>query len=396
MALWHKRKLRSIDGWAVLLVGVPLAVCLVWCPRTASAQNVTPYTTVVGIKLMKSQRGALTAHATIELPASCPQCAVLHGPYYEGQNAWELFFYVRVPTAEKVIRGIRVDSGGIAIRAVIVEKNSIAFSQDGRFVDFELPVDPRERSSTLELQTNLEWPGLTVRIEHAYIDRRAGPYAKDPWPATERQAALNLEFGLREAIRFLGLDREVYAQQLGTIHLMGFDTNDPLGHEDYPPHIHIILRWPHFAGSQAPHLYLTSSGLLRGNVVTVDGLPDISSTTVSDGTAFPAIDYMGQEAYQTTVERDGTLLIERPGMRKAGCHLRPVENASSTGFAAGVTVHCDGAPIVRVRALDNTELGELQVWVNSDGPEVYRYSPDTSVLISSTPALPTFARESEK
>ena len=396
MTVWQKRNGRRLSDWIGLSVCMSFAVCLVFCSQAISAQNETPDTTVVGIKLMKSQCGALATHASIEAPANCPQCTVLHGPFYEGQNAWEIFFYLRVPTSDKTIPDIRVDSGGIAVRAVIVEKDSVAFSQRGSLVEFELPVNPRERSSTLELQTMLEWPGLTVRIEHAYKDRRAGTYAKGPWPATERQAALNLEFGLREAIRDLGLDQEVYNQRLGTIHLMGFDTNYPLGHEDSPPHVHIILRWPHFAGSQAPHLYLTSAGLLRGTVVTVDGLPDIGKTTVPDGTAFPAVDYLGQEIYQTTVEHNGTLLIERSGTKQTACRLYPAESAAKTGFATGVTVHCEGAPDVHVHTLDDTELGELQVWVNSDAPEVYRYSPDTAVLISSNPALPTFAPESEK
>jgi hypothetical protein len=399
MTLWAGSDKRRSSGWIGLSICASLVICLMCCPLALSSQTAPADTTIVGIKLMKSQRGARSAHAAIEAPADCPQCAALHGPFYEGQNAWEVFFYLRVPTSEKTIPGIQVQSGGIAIRAVIVEKNSIPFSQHGSSIQFDLPVDPRERSSTLELQTNLEWPGLTIRIEHAYKDRRAGTYGKGPWPATERQAALNLEFGLREAIRSLGLDQEVYAQGLGTIHLMGFDTNDPLGHEDSPPHIHIILRWPHFAGSQAPHLYLTSAGLLHGDVVTVDGLPDIAKTTVADGTAFPAMDYLGQETYQTTIERDGTLLIERPGTKPAACHLYPTpsaKSASKIGFAAGVTVRCDGAAAIRVHAVDNTEFGELQVWIESNAPELYRYSPDTASLISSVPALPAFAPESEK
>jgi hypothetical protein len=391
--------MRSSGGWIGLSILASFVICLTCCSPSRAAQAAPAGSTIVGIKLMKSQRGAIAVHAAIEAPANCAQCTVLHGPIYEGQNAWEVFFYLRVPTSEKTIPGIQVQLGGIAIRAVIVEKNSIPFSQHGDSVELDLPVDPRERSSTLELQTNLEWPGLTVRIEHAYKDRRAGTYAKGLWPATERQAALNLEFGLREAIRALGLDQEVYAQGLGTIHLMGFDTNYPLGHEDSPPHIHIILRWPHFAGSQAPHLYLTSAGLIHGDVVTVDGLPDIGKTTVPDGTAFPAIDYLGQETYQTTVEHDGTLLIERPGTKPAACHLYPTQSAQSApkiGFAAGVIVRCGGAGAIHVHALDNTELGELQVWTDSNAPEVYRYSPDTAVLISSVPALPVFAPESEK
>ncbi len=123
---------------------------------------------------MKSERGKVADRAAIQPPAHCAPCAVLHGPFYEGQNARELFFYLRVPTSLKNIPRIRVNTGGATIRAVIVEKNSIPYSQRDGMVEFTLPVDPRERSSTLELQTNLEWPGLTIRIEHAFEDRRAG------------------------------------------------------------------------------------------------------------------------------------------------------------------------------------------------------------------------------
>lgn len=372
------------------------AISFSYFPHEVSAQEEIPGTTVVGIKLMKSERGKVADRATIQPPADCTQCVVLRGPFYEGQNARELFFYLRVPSSVKSIRAVHVNTGGITIRAVIVEKNSIPYSQRDGVIEFALPINPRERSSTLELQTNLEWPGLTIRIEHAFEDRRAGTYADGPWPATERQAALNLEFGLREAIRKLGIDQKVYSQGLGTIHLMGFDTNYPLGHEDSPPHIHIILRWPHFAGSQAPHLYLTSEGLLRGTAVTIDGIPSIGKMTIPDGTAFPAVDYLGHEVFQTTVNSDGALSIAETGNKKAVCRLQPVDGAQKNGFASGVAVRCDAAAEVRIRTKDDTERGELQVWVNSAAPEIYRYNPDTAALISATPALPKFAREGEK
>jgi hypothetical protein len=388
--------LRKFASGALFLICAFFAIFFSSSPRAVSAQEEFPGTTVVGIKLMKSERGKVADHATIQPPTDCAQCAVLHGPFYEGQNARELFFYLRVPSSVKSIPRIHVTPGGVAIRAVIVEKNSIPYSQRDGLIEFALPVAPRERSSTLELQTNLEWPGLTIRIEHAFEDRRAGTYADGPWPATERQAALNLEFGLREAIRKLGIDQKVYSQGLGTIHLMGFDTNYPLGHEDSPPHIHIILRWPHFAGSQAPHLYLTSEGLLRGTAVTIDGIPSIGKMTIPDGTPFPAVDYLGHYVFQTTVNSDGTLSIAQAGNKKAVCRLQPAEGAQKNGFAGGVTVRCDGTADVHVRTTDDADRGELQVKVNSAAPEIYRYNPDTAVLMSSTPALPKFAHEGGK
>ncbi len=205
-------------------------------------------------------------------------------PAYHGENPREIFFHVSVPAGPAVIRNIRVDVGGAAILTVIVEKNRLPFSTAGGAFAFDLPVVPRPRSSTVEVQTSLEWPGVVLRLEHAFPERRAGKYATD-FPALQRAAALNLEFGLREAIRDLKLDREVESRGLGKIHLMGFDTNNPLGHEDYPPHIHLILRWPHFAGSQAPHYYITERGLLQPKVsVTIDGMPQIQATQFGPGT----------------------------------------------------------------------------------------------------------------
>ena len=177
-----------------------------------------------------------------------------------------------------------VDVGPCAIGAVIVEKNRIPFTRDGGAIRFDLPVAPRARSSTVEVQTSLEWPGIVLRIEHAFPERRAGKYASGEFPEIQRAAALNLEFGLREAIRDLKLDRDVASRGLGKIHLMGFDTNNPLGHEDYPPHIHLILRWPNFAGSQAPHYYLSDDGRLLPDVsVTIDGMPHIAVSNFGKG-----------------------------------------------------------------------------------------------------------------
>ena len=208
---------------------------------------------VVGVKLVKAAPRQSQPAFQIHLPSDCHDCSVVNGAAFMGENPREIYFHVRLPADKPAVRHIRVDAGQVPIRAVIVEKKSIPFTVADGDVVFDLPVLPRARSSTVEVQTSLEWPGIVLRIEHAFLDRRAGKYATGEFPILQRAAALNLEFGLREAIRNLKLDLEVVDHGLGKIHLMGFDTNNPLGHEDYPPHIHMILRWPHFAGSQAPH-----------------------------------------------------------------------------------------------------------------------------------------------
>ena len=341
--------------------------------------------TIVGVKLLKATRGEQAQPIQIRLPQGCSTCSTMYGPFYEGQNAREVFFYVKVPVDKPQIVNVRVNVGDLKVRAVVVEKSYLQFRRNGNEITFDLPVVSRERSSTLEVQTNLNWPGITVRVEHAFQDRRAGKYETSQWPDVERQAALNLEFGLREAIRSLGLDQEICKRGLGRIHLMGFDTNFPLGHEDFPPHIHMILRWPHFAGSQAPHFYLSSKGLLEGDVaVTIDGLPQIAKTSFPQSTPVPAVDYLGETVYETVENADGTLTLQRPGTGE--CTLLPLK-AGGQGFASGSKITCSTGQSFSVTATDDTEAGVLSVSVDAKPSEIYRYDPDTAVLLSSVPPL---------
>jgi hypothetical protein len=201
----------------------------------------------------------------------------------------------------------------------------------------------------------------------------------------QRQAALNLEFGLREAVRDLGLDREIAGHNLGKIHLMGFDTNNPLGHEDYPPHIHIILRWPHFAGSQAPHLYIGSGGLLLPDAtVTVDGMPHIAATRIPGGSWIPAIDYLGATAFATKITESGGIILRRS--ESQSCELAPLRQTQN-GFASGAHVTCTSGGEYRLRAEDDVEHGELRVEIAGKASELYRYDVDTAVLVSADPPL---------
>ncbi len=351
------------------------ALLLLCAWNTLSAASVA----VVGVKLMKRDPGVQTQGIKVQLPADCPQCELASGAIYQGENSREIFFYIRVPSDHGVIRKVAVQTGGVAIRAVIVEKNRLPFSIEAGSAIFDVPVVPRQRSSTLEVQTTLSWPGIALRIEHAFEDRRAGKYATGTWPAVQAAAALNLEFGMREALRALHLDRDVVERGLGKIHLMGFDTNNPLGHEDFPPHFHVILRWPHFAGSQAPHYYISDAGLLLPEVkVSIDGMPHIADTDVPAGKALPSVDYLGGVVFETLISPKGAMTIRRPGA--GSCDLDPL-NSGPTGFASGVALRCSTGERLQVRTIDDTAKGEVRVHVDSREPEVYRYDIDTAVLL---------------
>lgn len=368
-----------------IALGRTLGLALLTCFALRASAEASLSFVAVGVKLMKSAPQDRAPAFRVDLPGDCADCSLVSNPAFHGENVREMYFHVCVPTDRATVKNIRIDVAGVPIRAVIVEKNGIPFSTAGGFVTFDLPVVPRARSSTLEVQTSLEWPGIVLRIEHAFEDRRAGKYASGEFPAVQRAAALNLEFGLREAIRDLALAGEVQTRGLGKIHLMGFDTNNPMGHEDYPPHLHLILRWPHFAGSQAPHFYINDKGRIVPDVsVTIDGMPHITATHIGKGAWLPAIDYLGETLYQTLVTDDGGVVLRRPGA--ASCALKPLDGGGR-GFASGALVTCASSAVYRVQASDNTDRGEVRVSVNSRLPEVYRYDVDTAVLLSADPPL---------
>jgi hypothetical protein len=50
-------------------------------------------------------------------------------------------------------------------------------------------------------------------------------------------------------------------------------------------------------------------------------------------------------------------------------------------------VTCSSGAVYRVRAIENTDRGEVRVSVNSQMAEVYRYDVDTAVLLSADPPL---------
>ena len=88
--------------------------------------------------------------------------------------------------------------------------------------------------------------------------------------------------------------------------------------------------------------------------------------------------------YKTMVTEDEGLVLRRTDA--ASCELTPLD-AGDRGFASGVLVNCTSGATFRVRALDDTDRGDVSVSVNEVTPEVYHYDDDTSVLLSAEPLL---------
>lgn len=305
--------------------------------------------------------------------ASCPACRLVTEANWNADNDRETVVAVTVPRMRSLELGF---AGSVAtIRRVILEGGDLPFRYEGARIVVALPPVPADAITAGEVATHIVEPGMVLRFEHADPARRAGDYAGGRFPAVERAAADVLEFAQREAVRELGLGEHVARAGLGTIQIMGFDTNAPHDHRDSPPHIHMHLRWPGNTGTQIGHYYIGPDGLLTHNVVGVKGL-DAPQRRFERGQAFTTIGADGQGVYTHRITAEGWLDLGRSD--GPPCHIRP---AGAGGFASGAIVACPGQAPRRISVDDDLAHGVLTVDTDAIR-ETFRYDPDTGRLTS--------------
>ena len=156
------------------------------------------------------------------------------------------------------------------VTAILCEKQTLYFENKNGIITFNFEISGLTGPTrTLYVHSILRDPGLTLRIEQNHIGRRAGKYREGDYPATEILAANHYMFAMREMLYALDLPQYLNRNRLGYLLILGFETNNEI-HTDYPPHWHLIYRWPNHAGSPAPHIYLAPDGKMTENACYVD------------------------------------------------------------------------------------------------------------------------------
>jgi len=352
------------------------AVCaaiLVACPAAAAPDHAVR----VVLKFVKRTDGPGVRFD----PASCPACAIIADDGWNADNPRETVVALTVPMARTL--ELRFDGAATNIRRVILESGDIAFRQAAGALIVPLPPLRDDAITAAEMATHIVEPGMVLRFEHADPARRAGAYATGAFPTTERAAANVLTFAQREVVRQLDLGRRAMAAGPDSIQIMGFDTNDPHGHRDAPPHMHMHLRWPANTGTQIGHYYIGPDGLLTHNIVGVRGL-GAAERRFGRGERFVTIGPDGRTAYSHRITAQGALEIAGPD--GAICLIAPI--ASGGGFASGAKVGCPGVADRIIKVEDDLQRGRLTVHTGNV-TEVFAYDPDTGTLRAPTEAPPS-------
>jgi hypothetical protein len=333
-------------------------------------------TVLVTIKLVKTANAPADLPRTIHFPANCSDCKTIDDPAYERQNAREIILAMRIPRATFV--DLQVDTESKAFERVLLETTDLSFERTSSGIHFTVPSQIADRPNSGEFQTHLYWQGVELRFEHGDPARRAGAYATGEFPAVQREAANNLEFGLLEAIRELGLDHYVDDQNLGRLFLMGFDTNYPHGHLDSPPHFHLALWLGNYrgTGSLIPHLYLTPEGLISHSLVgPYAGAGDLSNLDYKANQKFTAVDMLGRPVFSLILTPEGGLNFARnDGLQ---CSLRPLEQ----GFQSGIEVSCPPFPKKIIKVEDDLKAGEIKESVDGKISSVFHYDSANGALL---------------
>ena len=364
--------------WAARLAAALAAGAFAGAALAATVPPAPPAEPTVRVVLKFVKAGGVAAPAVRFLADSCAACTALRDPAFERDNQRETLAALVLPERRTLELRFRAAPG--SVKRVLLESGDLRFETAGDIVTVQVPPVGYDAVGAGEVATHIVEPGMVLRFEHADPARRAGAYADGPFPALQRRAADHLEFAQREVIRRTGLGDYVAREKLGTIHVMGFDTNYPHGHTDAPPHMHMHLRWPANAGTQIGHYYIGADGLLERNEVGIKDL-DAPGATFGRGKSFTTRDMRGRPVYTHQITAEGWLRLGRAG--QAPCLIRPL----ARGFDGGAVVACPGQPEVVVKVDDDLAAGVLRVATGAV-LEVFRYDPDSGKLLSAAAPPP--------
>jgi len=279
------------------------------------------------------------------------------GLYYETDG--EIVIYIKHFILKDACL-ISVDVQGseeYEIKHVLCEGKYIVFDHRNDSYNFQIEISGlKGPTRTLYAHTILRENGLTLRVEENDLGRCAGKYSKDTYPQNQIDAASHYTFAAREVLRKMGVAKYLHDNKLGYILLLGFETCNEL-HPDYPPHWHLIFRWPYFCGSQAPHIYLNEEGKMTYNVTYIDGISGVCRKyQTAEWCKF--VDMYGADVLAFRIVEDGGMELTSPGGN--------LYKISSYHKENGVNVYCDGRYKGNLTLKNDTVKGKLQVLWNDE------------------------------
>lgn len=352
----------SID-YSLRAAAAAIAIC-------SLARAAAP-STLITVKVVKQEAGMAAKAPELRLLSAADRWKIRQGHTWSGENLREIFFTLQTDDPKAELPRVAIDAPGVVPLRVIVGKHDVPFSRQQDTVSFTLV---RDTGNGMLLSQTLPDPGggLPIHVYHNWLVRQDGPFRGKPAPEVETKAVLNYLVAAREALKLAGgtgpKDQKSYS---GDITLMSFEVAYARGHNDYPPHVHIMLWVPGYVGGEVPHFYMDAAGRIVLNGFDILGdeagkFPEraaiIAEKRKRSGRYGPGkpcrlCDLEGRLALELTITPEGGLLLSRG----TGEPYLLVGEAGKPGDA--VLVKQAGKELARARVADDAERGELTVTV---------------------------------
>jgi hypothetical protein len=371
-------------------------------PPPSSVWAATANATVITFKVVKQSAGIAQGAPEIRLLSAADQWKVHRGPSWSGENLREIFFTLETVNPKAEMPKVAVVAVGIVPLRVIVGKQDVPFTRQDNTTTFTLVRDTGNANLLAQLLTDPEG-GLPIHIYHNWLIRQDGPFRGKAVPGVEIKAVLNYLVATREALKLMGgtgpKDRKSFT---GDITLMSFEVACARGHHDYPPHVHIMLWVPGYAGGEVPHFYMDATGKFVRNGFDILGdeqgkFPERAgiiaekrkrSGEYGPGKPCQLYDLESQLALELTITPEGGLLLSR------GEGAKYLLIGDAQGPENAVLVKQAGKTLLRVRVTDDAEQGTTTVTVEHLGEanssatlrQTLLYDPFTGLARPETPA----------
>ena len=232
------------------------------------------------------------------------------------------------------------------IEKVLIEKQYYYFTQENNVIRISLTFDNLPlKTSTLSVHSIIRREGQTMRIEHNQETRFVGLY--EDYPELQIKAVLHYMFACWEILNISEIASSVSEDKIGHFAILGFETNNAL-HPDFPPHWHLILRWPYRVGSQAPHIYVDADGKNIKNISSIDGIPGFKAEFKPEEW-MNLVDMYGESRLAIKVDEDGGYSLKSNDIIYK---VSPFKNDKDE-------VYINNNPLFKLKLTDDSEKGVL-------------------------------------
>ena len=333
-------------------------------------------TTRWGAKLTKATMENTPA-PTLELPEGWRLC---EGERDTGLNIREYYFTIETDGANVPAPVVKIFWTGVKVAKVYGGK-CLKQTEDGH-----LEIQPTSSNPPTGFHSSMREGAVEMVVFHNLEGMQAGPYRDISYPKNEIQAHLNYLFAAREMMREMGFTQSADLVD-GQINLYGFETNFPHGHEDCPPHFHIMTMWDRWQEIQATHYILDDKGrILRNNHYVVRKGKQVKDASPVQplGATTNLTDRTGKVRLSLQMLADGTgVLLRVPGMAKEAM-IRSEDAVESVDCFVRENAEAPWVKISTSRVTDDVVNGRLTVLTDCDGKtrrEVWSYDPNVIVVL---------------